>query len=89
MSVSANLYLIFNIFSGLCQAIMADSGRVEVKYSAEKRPNAKSSMYAPYPNATSRIIITAKPTIAPMVAMSVLCSPPSCWDSGMSSSTTT
>src|SRR5688572_371901 len=39
-----------------------------------------------YPSATSSVIITAKPTIAPSVAISLL--PPDC-DSGITSSTVT
>ena len=39
-----------------------------------------------YPNATSRIIMTANPSIAPMVDMCVSCP---CCDSGINSSTTT
>ena len=43
-------------------------------------------LFAYYPSATSRIIISAKPRAAPMVPM-LECAP--AWDSGMSSSTTT
>jgi hypothetical protein len=39
-----------------------------------------------YPRATSNVVITAKPDIAPMVATSVCFSS---WDSGINSSTTT
>ena len=47
---------------------------------------AKIGKYNLYPKATSRVIMTANPPMAPMVAMSVFFSN---WDSGISSSTTT
>lgn len=55
-----------------------------------KRPCSQTltrpAFQIPHPSATSRIIITVKPDMAPRVARSVL---PCVCDSGMSSSTTT
>ena len=60
---------------------------VEDRLPGDKDVHGNTSMAAGHqPRATSRVIMTANPAMAPSVAMSVFFSN---WDSGMSSSTTT
>ena len=60
--------------------------RALVPSSCKESPRPCLVLDPDHPSATSRIIMTANPSIAPMVDMCVSCP---CCDSGISSSTTT